>query len=124
MIASADPDSVRSEPPSLFALLAMKARGASDAMLAMFAGIGGITAIVLIAVRPRWWAFVLPLVSAGALGLWGMLERATAERGSPRSDRYDRAVNAAQWLLAAIGMACAIIAAFAVLGLVLGTIIS
>jgi fatty acid desaturase len=124
MIASIDPNSVGTDPPSLFALLAGKARRAPDAILALFAGGGGLSAVALIAVRPSWWAFALPLVSAGAFGVWGILERATAERETPRSARYDRAMGNAQWLAAAIGTVCAIVTVFAVLGLFLGTIIS
>ena len=57
------------------------------------AGVGGVAAVALAAMRPSWWAFALPLVSAGAFGLWGILERATAERGTERSASYDRAVE-------------------------------
>jgi hypothetical protein len=124
MIASVDPNRVGSEPPSLYALLAGGARRAPDAVLASLAGVGGVAAVALIAMRPAWWAFVLPLVSAGAFGLWGILERVTAEREIPRSASYDRAIGAAQWLAAAIGTACAIVTGFAVLGILLGRIIS
>src|SRR5205085_11329624 len=97
------------EPPSLFAILAVKARRAPDGVLASLSATGGVAAIALVAMRPSWWAYVLPLVSAGAFGLWGILERATAERGAPRSTRSDRAMGVAQWLAAAIGTACAIV---------------
>jgi hypothetical protein len=124
MIASVDPSSVGSEPASLFAMLAGKARRSSDAVLASLAGVGGLSAVALFATRPAWWAFALPLVSAGAFGVWGILERATAERVTPRGARYDRAMGVAQWVAAAIGTMCAIVTVFAVLGLLLGRIIS
>jgi hypothetical protein len=124
MIASVDLDPLATEPPGLFAMLAVRARRASDGALATLAGIGGVAAIALVAVRPSWWAFALPLVSAGAFGLWGILERATAERGAERSARYDRAVSVAQWVAVAIGAVCAIVTAFAVLGVLMGPIIS
>jgi hypothetical protein len=124
MIASVDPSPVGSEPASLFAMLAGKGRRSSDAVLASFAGVGGLAALSLIAMRPAWWAFALPLVSAGAFGMWGILERATAERETPRSAGYDRAIGTAQWIAAAIGTLCAIVTVFALLGLFLGRIIS
>jgi hypothetical protein len=124
MIASADPNTVGTEPPSLFAMLAVRARRASDATLAALTGIGGIAAVALVAVRPAWWAFALPLVSAGAFGLWGILERATVERGAQRSARYDRTMDAAQWIAVAVGTVCAIVTVFAVLGTLLGPFIS
>ena len=124
MIASVDPNSAGTEPLSLFAMLAGNARRASDAVLASLAGVGSVSAVALIASRPTWWAFALPLVSAGAFGVWGILERATTERETPRSAGYDRAVGAGQWIVAAIGTVCAIITVFAVLGLFLGRLIS
>jgi hypothetical protein len=124
MIASADLDPLATEPPGLFAMLAVRARRASDGMLAALTGVGGVAAIALLAVRPSWWGFALPLVSAGAFGLWGILERATAERGAERSARYDRVVSLAQWMIVAIGALCAIVTAFAVLGVLMGPFIN
>lgn len=124
MIAAADPNTVNTDPPSLFAILAARARRASDGVLAALTGIGVVAAIALIATRPAWWAFALPLVSAGAFGLWGILERATAERGAPRSAGYDRAMSAAQWLVVAIGTISAIVMAFAIAIFLMGPIIS
>jgi hypothetical protein len=124
MIASVDPNPLGTEPLSLYAMLAGRARRASDAVLAALTGIGGVAAVALIAMRPAWWAFVLPLVSAGAFGLWGILERETAERGALRSARYDRAVGVAQWVAAAVGTVCVIVTVFAVLGILLGPFFS
>jgi hypothetical protein len=124
MIASLDPQTVGPEPPTLYAMLAARARRASDTALAGLAGVGGIAAVALLAARPGWWAFALPLVSAGAFGAWGILERERAERGAGRSARYDRVVGATQWLAVAIGTVGAIVTVFAVLGVLLGTIIS
>jgi hypothetical protein len=124
MIASVDLDPHATEPPGLFAILAVQARRASDLLLAALAGVGGVAAIALWAIRPSWWAFALPAVSAGAFGVWGILERATAERGAGRSARYDRAVSATQWIVAAIGAVCAIVTSFAVLALFLGRFVS
>ena len=122
MISSVDPNTVGIEPPSLFAMLAARARRASDGLLAALAGFGGVATVALIAMRPAWWAFALPVVSAGAFGVWGILERETAERGALRSARYDRAMDAAQWVAVAIGTVCAIVTVFAGLGILLGTI--
>jgi hypothetical protein len=124
VIASLDKKPVSGEPPSLFAMLAVRARKASDATLAAFAAIGGVSSVVLVAARPRWWMYALLPVVAGAFGLWGILERGISERGAGRSARYDRVVAAIQWLAVAIGTVAAIVTAFAVLGIFLGTIIS
>lgn len=124
MIASLDKHPVSGEPPSLFAILAARARTASDATLAACAAIGGVAAVALIAARPRWWMYALLPVVAGAFGWWGILERGISERGANRSARYDRVIAAMQWLAVAIGAVAAIVTAFAVLGVFLGTIIS
>jgi hypothetical protein len=120
MIASLDRDPVAVEPPGLFAMLGARARRSSDALLASLAGIGVVAAVALAAIRPAWWAFALPLVSAGTFGLWGMLERDIAERGVDRSARYDRIVGALQRTAMVIGTLCAIITVFAVVGILLG----
>jgi hypothetical protein len=124
MIASVDPNTAGTEPLSLFAMLAGRARRSSDALLASLAGVGGLSAVALIATQPAWWAFALPLVSAGAFGMWGILERATAERATPRSVGYDRVMGGVQWIAAALGTLCAIVTVFALLGFFLGRIIS
>ena len=124
MIASVDLDPRATEPPGLFAMLAVRARRAPDAVLATMAGIGGVSVIALAAVRPRWWMYALLPVAAGAFGLWGILERGISERGALRSTRYDLVVAAMQWLAVAIGTVAAIVTAFAALGIFLGRIIS
>jgi hypothetical protein len=124
MIASLDKHPVSGEPPSLFAMLAVQARKASDATLAAFAAVGGGAVVALIAVRPRWWMYALLPVVAGAFGWWGIFERGISERGANRSAHYDRVIAAMQWIAVAIGTVAAIVTAFAVLGIFLGRIIS
>ena|SRR6476469_476613 len=124
MIASLDKQSAPDEPPSLYAMLAVGARKASDVTLAGLAAVGGVTAVALIAVRPHWWTYALLPIVAGSFGLWGILEREISERGANRSARYDRIITAIQWLAVVIGTLAAIVTAFAVLGILLGTIIS
>jgi len=124
MIASLDKNSVAGEPPSLFAMLAARARRASDLMLAAFTAVGGVTVVALLAIRPRWWMYSLLPVAAGAFGLWGILERGIAEHGAERSARYERAIGAAQWITIVAGTVAAIMTAFAVLGILLGPFIN
>ena len=124
MIASLDKNPVAGEPPSLFAILAVRARRASDAMLATLTAVGGVTVVALLAIRPRWWMYALMPVATGAFGLWGILERGLTERGPERGERYARAVGAAQWVTIAVGTVAAIVTAFAVLGVLLGPFIS
>lgn len=124
MIASLDKQSAPDEPPSLYAMLAVRARRASDATLAALTALGGVTAVALIAMRPHWWSYALLPVTLGSFGLWGILERELSERGTNRSAAYDRIVTATQWLAVVLGTVAAILTAFAVLGILLGTIIS
>ncbi len=124
MIASFDKNSASDEPPSLYAMLAVRARRASDATLAAFAAVGGVAIVVLLAIRPRWWMYALLPAAAGAFGWWGILERGISERGGERSARYERVAAAAQWLAVAIGTLAGIVTLFAVLGILLGPFIS
>jgi hypothetical protein len=125
MQASLDPHPVSTEPPGLYAALAARARRSSDAMLASLAGVGVIATLLLVAVRPWWGVYALPLVALGAFGVWGIIDRELADRAAGgRATKYRRAFVAAQWLVVALGTIAVLVTAFAVLGLFLGTIIS
>jgi hypothetical protein len=124
MRASLDPPPAAPEPPGLYAALAARAQQASDWTLAGLAG--ALAGLALAAWRPGWWwVYALPLVAAGAFGLWGIAERERAELattgGSPRARRAPTAV---QWFAVAVGTGAAVLVGFAVLGVLLGTIIS
>ncbi len=124
MTASLDDDSLSGEPQNLDATLATRARGASDAMLAALTAIGGLWTVALTATRPRWWMYALLPVVIGAFGMWGILERAIAERGAERTVRYERIVSAGQIIAIAVGSIAALVTAFAVLGFLMGPFIS
>lgn len=124
MTPSLDDDSVSSEPQSLYATLATRARGASDAMLAALTAIGGLWTVALAATRPRWWMYALLPVVVGAFGMWGILERAIAERGAQRTARYERTMSAGQIVAIAVGSIAALVTAFAVLGFLMGPFIN
>lgn len=124
MIASLDNDSVSGEPQSLYSILAIRAREASDVMLAALTAIGGLWTVALAATRPRWWMYALLPLVAGAFGVWGILERAMAERGAERTARYERTVRAVQIIAIAVGSIAALVTAFAVLGFLMGPFIS
>ena len=114
-------------PAGPYAVLAARARRASDGALAGAAAVGVLAAAAVAAWRPAWWALALPPVAVGAFGLWGILEREAAERRAGRAGRADAlglALRAVQWLAVVVGTAAAGLAALAVLGALLGRVIS
>jgi len=117
-------------PAGPYAVLAARARRASDGALAGAAAVGVLAAAAVAAWRPAWWALALPPVAVGAFGLWGILEREAAERRAGRAGRAGRAdalglaLRAVQWLAVVVGTAAAGLAALAVLGALLGRVIS
>lgn len=124
MIASLDKNSVGAEPQGLYALLATRARSASDTMLAGLTAIGGLSLVALAAIRPRWWMYALLPIVVGAFGLWGILERSIVERGVKRGMRYERILSVGQVIAIAIGSIAALVTAFAILGILIGPFIN
>lgn len=65
--------------PSAYALLAAHARGAPDGRLAGYAAAGVLALGAGVAVGASWWwLLLLPVVSLGALGAWGIADRELA----------------------------------------------
>ncbi|HET7459549.1 MAG TPA: hypothetical protein VFJ74_17995 [Gemmatimonadaceae bacterium] len=126
--ASESHPSHRPESSSIYAALAAQARRTSDGALATSALVGVIAVIGLAFGRPGWWALALPLVSLGAFGVWGILERERTARGAEQQQQPSaaatRALAVGQWLAAAVGTVATIVAAFALLGVLFGTVIS
>lgn len=115
----------RGDSSSVYAALAAQARRTSDGALATSALVGVLALIGLAFRRPDWWALVLPLVSVGAFGIWGILDRErTGHEAEQRSVAARRALVVGQWLACAAGTLAAVVAAFALLGVVFGTVIS
>jgi hypothetical protein len=91
---------------TLSALLAARARAASDGRLALDAGGGLIAASLALAVRPPAW----PLLVAAATcflgyGAWGIADRALHERASDAQGiRLLRALRAAAAVLGVLGV--------------------
>lgn len=122
---STSPSTSRSarEAPTLFEALATLARRAPDAALASAATGGLLGAVGMIFVSAGVRLFLLPLIALGAFGLWGILERARATSAA-ESTRPRSLVGAAQRLAVAIGTAAVVVGALALLGALLGTVIS
>jgi len=87
--------------------------------------VGVIAILGLVLGRPAWWVAVTPLVAVGAFGLWGTLERERAAHSLARgTTAVGRAIVAAQWTAVVVGTGAILLAAFRVLGALIGTVIS
>lgn len=92
--------------PTLTALLAARARAASDGRLALDAGGGLIAAALALAVRPPAWPLLLAVATCFlAYGAWGIADRALRERpAGAQGIRLLRALRAGAVLLGALGV--------------------
>lgn len=108
---------------TLPALLAQRARHASDGRLALDVGGGLVIAAVALVLRPPGWA---PLLSAAlcfvAFGGWGISDRMLSERGC--HDTIARLLRLGRGVAAVVGTCAAIALILTLFGMALGTWIS
>jgi hypothetical protein len=108
---------------TLAALLAHRARGASDGRLALDAAVGLIAgALVLVLRPPAWPVLVSAAVCFLAFGVWGISDRAVRE--SAVGTRRVQALRALRAGAVALGVAGAVGLAATAMALMLGTWIS
>jgi hypothetical protein len=123
------PASMPDEQPNLLRAIAARARRASDGALAS-CGLAGLVALGGLAwMDGRGWGVLLPVVALGMWGGWGVVDRTLHDRAVLRADGAattgaDQALVAARFVLALLGVATGVVAMLALLGTLLGKIIS
>lgn len=109
MSADAPPTGQPAARPTLTALLAARARQASDGRLVTDVAVGTVLVVVVLVGKPSLWLAALPPAALAAFGAWGIADRALAERaarGAPRTGlAILRAAAALLGLAAALGFA-------------------
>lgn len=115
--------------PNLLRAIAARARRASDGALVACAVAGLVAIGGLLWMDGRGWGVLLPLVALGAYGAWGVLDRTIDERAMRhRSDAppllADQLLTATRAAIAILGVAIGVAAMLALLGMLLGKIIS
>lgn len=114
-------------PPnaSLPAMLAARARGASDGRL-LADVLGGVAVASAVAVwRPAAWLILFAASACFAsFGLWGIADRELRERATPSNRRLVRALEGVRALSALAGTIAVLTGLFAALAVTLGTWIS
>ena len=124
-----DQDVGTASEPNLLRALAASARRASDGAL-VGSAIAGLVALGgLLWMEGRGWGALLPLVAIGMWGAWGVVDRTLHERATLRAPDHRRTLAddglvAARILLAVAGVATGVTAMVALLGMLLGKIIS
>lgn len=103
--------------PSLFGVLAARARQASDTRLVADAAIGVTLAVAILLIRPALWVLAMPAVVVAAYGAWGIADR-EAVGHSPGTRRM--ALGVARVAALAAGIIAALGFLFGALGAVLG----
>ena len=108
----------------LFHALAARARATSDGRLVLVVIVGLATTLGIAVWQPPAWLLLGSVaIGAAAFGAWGISDRELAEREAARrlSSGILRVVRIASLV---VGVVAAIVAAFTMLGVVLGTWIS
>jgi hypothetical protein len=104
--------------------LAMRARRASAVTLVFFEAGGLILALSIYAWAPRRWPLILPCVALSAFGLWGLCDRFIESKSGRRFRTHRKILRWLERLIAALGIAAALGAAYLVIGWVMGVYIS
>lgn len=108
---------------TLPALLAARARGASDLRLTLDCAVGLLAALLIAFGRPPLWPALLPAaVCFLAYGTWGIADREL--RQASRSPAAASALRALRALAAAAGYGAGVVLLFALVALALGQWIS
>jgi hypothetical protein len=110
------------EPPDLFTTLAGKARVLSIGTLIAIALCCWIAIALWTIPDGMPWPVPAPLLSIGAFGVWGILDRVRQERRVTGTVELF-AIDAGEKLAAAVGVLAALAALFALLGVLLGEFI-
>ena len=114
---------------NLLLAIAARARRASDGGLAACALAGLVALGGLAWMHGRGWGILLPVVALGCYGGWGVIDRTLHDRAVLRaagatSTPTDTALVAARMLMAVLGVATGAMGMLALLGTLLGKIIS
>ena len=110
---------------SLPEFLAARARAASDGRLVADVIVGCCAALGVAVWQPLGWPVLLGVsVCLATFGAWGIVDRELRERGDAPHARVVRVLSLLRVGAAAVGTIAALIAMFAVLGVLLGTWIS
>jgi hypothetical protein len=114
---------------SLLGAIAAGARRASDGALVASAIAGLVACGGLLWMQGRGWGVLLPLVAVGLWGGWGIVDRTLRERATVRDQAAAPAVAdallvAARIVLTVAGMAVGVAGTLALLGMLLGKLIS
>jgi len=112
------------DPSSAFAALATRARATRTDMLVGIETLGLLCALAVFIWLPDQLALALPFLALAMFGLWGATEHARrAGRDSlPRS--LLGALRAIQLLAAVVGTVAALLSGYAVVGRMIGTVVS
>lgn len=100
---------------TLPALLARRARNASDTRLALDLGVGLLAAVALVILRPpAWWLLASAALCFAAFGGWGIADREMIDVADPRARAFLRAARIAAVVLGSAALAVLLFGSMAV----------
>ena len=125
----AEENAATAREPNLLRVIAARARRASDGALVGSAMAGLVALGGLLWMEGRGWGVLLPVLALGMWGGWGVCDRTLRERialraPGTRPSLGDSVLTATRASLAIAGVATGVAAMLALLGMLLGRIIS
>ena len=104
--------------------IAARARRAAAGTLVSFETAGLVLALSIYAWAPRRWPLILPCLALSAFGLWGLCDRFIESKSGRRFRTRRKALRLVERLIATLGIAAALAAAYLLIGWLMGVYIS
>ena len=123
MIADSDSRTTK-EPPGLLVAVADKARRTPPKQLEAMTVVSVLVIAVIAVLRPSWWEIGFPFAVVAAFGGWGLIEHNRRSSVEIIDQRRVAAASFSQYTLTAIGILSAIGALYALVGRMIGTVVS
>jgi len=114
----------RPEPPGAFAALAAQARNTRADLLVGVETLGFVGALAVFIWIPERLVLALPFLALGMFGLWGAAEHARHAAHGSMSRARRGAVTGIQLFAAVAGTVAAVLAGYALVGRIIGTVVS
>lgn len=115
---------LRRDPGNAVVAIADVARSLRVELLVAIEALGLVVTLAIYAALPRLWPLILPAIALTCFALWGVCDRWVARLTSHRQKKQRRILRITARCIAVIGVLAALLAAYALIGWMMGVYIS
>ena len=115
---------LRRDPGNAVVAVADFARSLSLELLVALETIGLVGGLAIYTAAPRRWPLTLPCIALACFALWGVFDHWVTDLTSHRQKKQRRILRITGRLIAVIGVLAALLAAYALIGWLMGVYIS